>query len=394
MAFALTASAWANDFGIVSFTSGGDLSWDDTNTNGIYSVQWSPSLQGTNWRSDWSGLTQLAATGGTITVKVPMFFRVVYRPRATNELILVAGGGQPNGPAYDFYVSKYEVRNEEYAQFLNDAQANPGNARGAFTYFADNGKVYFTVNFNSSTLLFDPSVSRLLYNPAGSIGNRYTVHPQYLGHPVAGVSWYGCVKYCNWFTIASGRGESQRCYSEGTNSTDWRPIHLSSAQWIDGFDYFERLTWVQDYSGFRLPQWEYTTTASDFEEWYKAAAWNGASNVLYGFGRSSITGPDANYSGSGDPYEANAIGTAPVGYYDGSLQGGTYQTRSNENYYGIFDLTGNVDEWMNDNTVGSVPTCRGGGWTGGLKPNNRHGGSLQRYGANNYTGFRIVTTTP
>ena len=394
IAMALPSFAIASDIEIISLNTAGEISWLDTNTNGTYSVQWVPAVTNTNWRSDWGGLTQIAATGGVITAKIPMFFRITYRPRSTNEMLLVSGGGQPQGPAYDFYMSKYEVRNDEYAQFLNDAHINTGNARGAYMYFADNGKVYFTSNFNSSTLFFDPSSSRILYNPEAAVGTRYTVHPQYIGHPVVGVSWYGCVKYCNWLTIFSGKGEAQRCYSEGTNTTAWKPVHISSAQWTDGFDYFERLSWVQNYTGFRLPQWEYTTTASDFEEWYKAAAWTGASNVLYGFGRGNITGPDANYSGSGDPFEASPIGTTPVGYYNGSLQGGSYQTASNGNYYGIYDLTGNVDEWMNDNAVGSVPSCRGGGWASSLKPNNTHGGSLQRYGVNNYTGFRVVTTMP
>ena len=56
-----------------------------------------------------------------------------------------------------------------------------------------------------------------------------------------------------------------------------------------------------------------------------------------------ITGPQANYGGSGDPYENNGY-TTPVGYYDGSNHGG-YQTVNSPSPYGLYDVAGNVMEW-------------------------------------------------
>jgi iron(II)-dependent oxidoreductase len=57
-----------------------------------------------------------------------------------------------------------------------------------------------------------------------------------------------------------------------------------------------------------------------------------------------ISGPQANYDMSGDPYDFPNGGTTPVGYYDGTNHGG-YQTLDSPSPYGLYDVVGNVLEW-------------------------------------------------
>ncbi len=190
-----------------------------------------------------------------------IFGRILPESHPGPNLKIVSAGGQPGGPGYDFYISDTEVTNDEYVRFLNDAQANTNNARGANMYFDKLGNVWFNPAMDEeSHEIFIAYRSRIKYNEKGQIGERYSVTPKvpevgesYSNHPAINVSWYGTLKYCNWLTIDTGRGKAERCFHEGTNSWDWRPVTCSVTNWIRGdFKDTERQAWLK-YKGYRIP---------------------------------------------------------------------------------------------------------------------------------------------
>jgi hypothetical protein len=198
----------------------------------------------------------------------------------------------------------------------------------------------------------------------------------YSQHPVTGVSWYGAVKYSNWLTIDRGMLPGERCYTDDTDSdlAGWHPVTITTSDWLAGdLTDAQRLDLVTHYRGFRLPMDDgcnngsVTSDGADsYNEWYKAAAWNKTlqRNTTFGFGRNTLTGADANYRDNGDPLDN---GTTPVGYFDGSVNGGSFATNPNGNSFGLFDMTGNAFQWMQGryNThPDSIDfrTIRGGSW--------------------------------
>ena len=80
-------------------------------------------------------------------------------------------------------------------------------------------------------------------------------------------------------------------------------------------------------------------------EWEKAA--RGTDGRAYPWGN-EIEDRNANYYHSGDPFDqlfAGLGGTTPVGFYNGQSYAG-YQTNDSPSPYEIYDMAGNVWQWM------------------------------------------------
>ncbi|MDI6774230.1 MAG: SUMF1/EgtB/PvdO family nonheme iron enzyme [Verrucomicrobiota bacterium] len=338
----------------------------------------------------------------------------------------VPAGRQPGGPAYTFFASRFEVSNAQFVRFLNDAEASPRGPRGANLFFDPTGDVWINPDRRAgqdeafalpASRFFDPasdvwinpdrragqdeafvlSASRLTYDRTQPVGHRYACRraADDLDHfrdcPVTGVSWLGAAKYCNWLTIESDRGNAERCYTEGANACDWAPV--TATNWPAGvFGDLERELWLS-FKGFRLPMINTPpaqVTTNAFNEYYKIAAWDGRTNRLYGFGRDTAELLDANFAFP----KWRAGVELPVGFFDGENLLGQKQTRPNANFYGISDLSGNVEEWCNDFAQINDPGRRviyGGSW---MSPPAVlvTAAAAPPHSVHTFRGFRVVTT--
>jgi len=178
--------------------------------------------------------------GGVLMINPGAAFNDAAKRLNNTKFNVIPAGGQPGGPSYDFYLSKFETDNEQFLRFLNDAEANQNTPRGSSMYFDKLGNAWINQRMKrGSDEMFEIAASRLSYDADKKAGQRYSHwrtkdgETPYTKHPVTGTTWFGALKYCNWLTIEAGRGDAARCYTEGTNIMDWAPV--TATNWINGY---------------------------------------------------------------------------------------------------------------------------------------------------------------
>jgi formylglycine-generating enzyme required for sulfatase activity len=237
----------------------------------------------------------------------------------------------PGNPVWvdAFSMDKYEVTNQQFADFLNEAARQELIRR-------ESGIVMDIAGTHILADLYPHDEdSKIFYDTDRRI---YRVLSGWENHPVIEVSWYGAKAFAEFY------GRRLPTEAEWEKAARGTSTELGDST----FTVIDRGDTIEVTVGFGYP---------------------------YPWG--SDIGPEyCNYWESGDPFETLiGVGTTPVGFYDGKSHGG-FATRSNASPYGIMDLAGNVYEWVEDwagpyRSPHEPPesdhfkVIRGGSWTKG-----------------------------
>ena len=243
---------------------------------------------------------------------------------------------------YTYNIGATEVTNAQYAAFLNAVAAT------------DTHDLY-------ATQMIDPPSAGI--ERSGASGSyTYAVIPGRANHPVNWTSFWDAIRFANWLHNGQPTGP------QNSSTTEDGAYTLTPGG-------------VSDNTIARNVGWRWAVTSEN--EWYKAAYYQPA----------ALGGDADNYWRY--PTASNTLTTAQANYVnvglDDTVPVGSYAP----NFYGTFDMGGNVNEWNETTITGSVRGVSGGSFTDPaivLRADMRYG--LNPIDAGRNLGFRVSRSVP
>lgn len=214
---------------------------------------------------------------------------------------------------WDLGNEAYELDGDTFwFKVIAEDNSSPGYP-SSFVYVPGGSFTWYGSNITISSFWVDKyEVTQYLYQEImkGNPGQGFGSGPQY---PVYRVSWYNCVEYCNRRSLREGLEPVYNYGTYGAYPGNWPP------------------GWNTDYINHNLISCDWSANGYrllSYLEWVFVA-------------RGGVNPPDYSYSGS------NILDD--VAWYSGNSGNQTHIVGTKQgNELGLFDLTGNVWEWVWD----------------------------------------------
>jgi len=286
---------------IMALRSDGSLVWSNAVAGTVYTVQTLATLPG---GTSWVDYVQLPVTNRVNTNQIISF-------NSPAGMVLIPAGSFTMGDT---------LNDDGYIDIFPET---PAHTVMVSAFYMDR---------------FD--VTLALWQQVYNWATNHGYHFDYVGtgkaanHPVLGMNWYDCLKWCN--ARSEMAGLTPAYYTNAAQTTVFR-----TGNDVIGHNVITNGC-VKWNAGYRLP-----TEA----EWEKAAR-GGLSGQRFPWG-STISWGQANYYAYPPSIGGYAYDASPANGYDPTFYNGVYPYTSPVGYfapngYGLYDMAGNVEQWCWD----------------------------------------------
>jgi len=311
-----------------------------------------------------SALALLATGSAARAQSITMSYVTVAAPGNTANLADPATGSVYGSVSYAYDIGEYDVTDSQYVTFLNDVDPTGANALGLYSSAPD---AEYGVTFNSGA----------------ASGSKYSIRSGYATLPVVDVDYWDTLRFVNWMNNGEGNASTETgAYTLLGGNTDGYGTPSNAASLLANPQHNAGATvWLPSEN-----------------EWYKAAYYDPANQTYSTYATQSDTAP-GNIIGSGSN-EANYYNGVYSVSQSSSLSGNPnycYLTpvgsfTASASYYGTYDQSGDVFNWIDTTDDSDYPVLRGGDWyiySGYLSSSDRDLGTPT---TTNYTiGFRVAS---
>lgn len=276
---------------------------------------------------------------------------------------------------YTFQMSKYDVTNSQYTQFLNAADPSGSNATNLYDgrMSTDNNGLAYTGGIN--------------FSGGAPSGSKYSVKAGQENFPATWIRWASSARFVNWLANGQGAGSTESgVYDMSllTSSFATPPTRAHGATFfLPSEDEYYKAAYYDPTKNSTGDYWQYGTRSDTAPASLPPPGTANAANI--GSGTSGGGGTSSTLATTGAAFNSGVNYLTAVGAYTTA-----------ESAYGLYDVEGLIYNWtegIRESFGNQLPIARGGSWQYNTdRSGAAHRGVYSGAGAGSYAwyGFRVA----
>ena len=323
-----------------------------------------------------------------VSAQVTFDWTTVGNPGNAPDTLTMTKGAVPDNTTgygsvgYTYQISKYDVTNAQYVQFLNAVDPAGSNTLRVYTTKMSDP------NANPPGLAYTGGIDR---NPAAGIGLKYSAKAGQENTPAIWINWASGARFVNWLANSQGSGSTESGVYDMSvftgNSFATPPARANGATvFLPSEDEYYKAAYYDPTKSGTGGYWQYGTQSNTAPSSVAPAGTSNSANIGAGTDGQSAGTLASTMATTGATFDSAVNYLTAVGAYTAATSA-----------YGLYDVEGLVYNWTEGTRTSfgnQLPIYRGGSWrynegaSGAAYRNVYSGANATSYA---WYGFRVAS---